>query len=53
MRLADIPVPIRERSIKLRYTLAGTPPALLGPPGSLPRWQALASVHVEIVSKPR
>jgi len=52
LRLAEVSIlRIHDRSMSLRFTLAGQPPALVHPPEPCRRGQALVSVRLDLVSR--
>lgn len=52
LELAEVSIlRIRERSMKLRFTLVGQPPALVHPPEPCPRGQALVTVRLDLISR--
>lgn len=54
VRLADVTVlALDDRTVRLRFTLAGVPPPAFAPPGPCLPGQALVTVRVNVVSFPR
>jgi hypothetical protein len=52
LRLAEVSIlRIHDRSLSLRFTLAGQPPPLVRPPEPCPRGQALVNVRLDLISR--
>lgn len=52
LRLAEVSVlRIEDRSVRLRFTLTGQPPALVRPPDPCPRGQALVTIRLDVISR--